>query len=511
MDLLLQNGTLVDGTGAPPVQGDVLVCGDTIAGVRHVSPPPGAVVIDADGLIVAPGFIDAHSHSDLQVLEGRREKTVQGVTTEVVGNCGFSAFPASDRRALRTFANGIFCGDDTWGWASAREYLEAAARSPAVTVQSLVGHGSLRLAVAGTKHGALTGQEMDAMVGLLGEALDAGACGFSTGLMYAPGESAPFEELERLCRVVADRGKIYTTHMRSYFSGLVTAVEEQLDLARRTGCRLQISHLQAVGAPNWPLQARALQLIERAAEEGIDIGFDCYPYVAGSTVLTQALPQWVLGGGTDAMLARLRDQSERARITDETKSTIEWRWSDIYISAVGSERNRHVVGRHLEQLASLRGCEPVEAMIDLLIAEEGSVNMLCFNQSEENLRQALTHPLSIVISDGFYVHGRPHPRLYGTFPLWLGTFCRDKKWTTLAEAVHKITGGPAERFGIHGRGLLRPGCIADITVFDPAAIGSPATYDAPEQPPAGLSYVFRNGKLLHGVGDRTVAGLPGWC
>ena len=497
-DFVLHNGTLIDGTGATSVHGDVFVRGDRIVALGRVEAPPGVRVIDASGLIIAPGFIDAHSHSDLQVLESRREKTLQGVTTEVVGNCGFSAYPASDHSALRAFANGIFCGDDTWGWASAHEYLEAAASSPVVNVESLVGHGSLRIAAAGNKAGALTRREMDAMTGLLADALDAGARGFSTGLMYAPGESAPFEEIEQLCRVVATRGKIYATHMRNYFSGLVTAVEEQIELARRTGCRLQISHLQAVGASNWPLQPLALHRIEAAASEGIDVAFDCYPYLAGSTVLTQVLPQWTLGGGIDALLARLRDPSERARIAMETRSTIEWRWSDIYISSVASDFNRPAIGKNLEELGLLRNCAPLDAMLDLLIEESGAVNMLCFNQSEENLRETLTHPLSIVISDGFYVRGRPHPRLHGTFPLWLGTFCRDRKWTTLAEGVHKITGRPAERFGILGRGFLKPGFFADITVFDPAAIDSPATYDAPEQPPTGIRYVFRNGCLQYG-------------
>ena len=475
---------------------DVLIRGSQIAEMGRFEIPPSARVIDCEGLAVAPGFIDAHSHSDLQVIEGRPEKTLQGVTTEVVGNCGFSPYPAgADMKPLRDFANGIFCGDDEWGWTTARDYLKAAGASPAVNVASLVGHGSLRIAVAGNRLGQLDERDVQAMESILAEALSDGACGFSTGLMYAPGSSAPFEELERLCRIVARHGKVYATHMRSYFSGLVDAVDEQIELARRTGCRLQISHLQAVGASNWPLQARALDKIEQASRDGIDIAFDCYPYVAGSTVLTQALPQWVLEGGVEGMLARLTDPSERARIAAETKSSLEWRWSDIYISAVASPQNRSAVGRNLAELGEARGREPVDVMIDLLVQERGGVNMLCFNQSEENLRQTLTHPLSNIISDGFYVRGRPHPRLHGTFPLLLGTFCRTKGWMTLAEAVHKITDQPAQRFGIRNRGRLAPGYFADITVFDPAAIDSPATYDFPEQPPVGIRYLFRNGQL----------------
>lgn len=494
MSILLRNGIVVDGTGREGFRADVLIIGEGIAEVGRFEAPAAAEVIDCTGLVVSPGFIDAHSHSDLQVLERHLEKVRQGVTTEVVGNCGFSPYPAPrDPQPLREFANGIFCGDDRWGWATAREYLKAAAASPTVNVASLVGHGSLRIAVAGHKLGPLSARELDAMENLLDEALSDGACGFSTGLMYAPGSSAPPEELERLCRVVARHDKIYATHMRNYFSGLLEAIREQIELARRTGCRLQISHLQAVGAANWHLQGPALDLIDKARRQGVDIAFDCYPYVAGSTVLTQALPQWTLEGGLEGLLARLADPGERGRIARETEASIEWRWSDIYISAVGSERNRAAVGRNLAQLAEQRAKKPVDVMLDLLIEERGAVNMLCFNQSEENLRQTLTHPLSVIISDGFYVRGRPHPRLHGTFPHWLGWCVRDRRWLGLAEAVRKITDQPAQRFGIRQRGRIEPGYYADITVFDPQTVGSPATYEEPERPPVGIRYVLRNG------------------
>jgi dihydroorotase/N-acyl-D-amino-acid deacylase len=317
--------------------------------------------------------------------------------------------------------------------------------------------------------------------------------------MYAPGSSAPADELEALCRVVARHGKVYATHMRSYFSELVPAIEEQVGLARASGCRLQISHLQAVGAANWPEHPKALSTIEKAAAEGIDIAFDCYPYVAGSSVLTQLLPQEVLNGGTEAMLVRLTDRDQRSRIAAQVTSTIAWRWQDVYISAVGSQANAGTVGRNLSQIGEERCCEPVDVLIDLIVEERGEVNMISFNQSEENLRLSLTHPLAIVISDGFYVKGRPHPRLHGTFPLLLGTVSRKRGWLTVAEAIHKITQRPAERFNMRGRGTLTPGAFADIAVFDANEVDSPATYEQPELPPAGIRYVFRNGKRLLGA------------
>jgi dihydroorotase/N-acyl-D-amino-acid deacylase len=495
----LKNGVVIDGTGKPGIRADVLI---RDARVEFVGPLPANVEargIDCSGLTVAPGFIDAHTHSDLQVLEGRRDKTIQGVTTEVIGNCGFSAYPpARDPEELRRFANGIFCGGDEWGWPSSEAYLRAIERCATVNAVSLVGHGTLRIAVAGTRQGRLSGDEVDRMCGLLDEAFAAGATGFSTGLMYAPGSSAPTDELQALCRVVAKHGKVYTTHMRSYFAELVPAIDEQVELARRAECRLQISHLQAVGAANWPEHRKALDAIEKAAADGVDIAFDCYPYVAGSSVLTQLLPQWVLDGGTDAMLARLTGEDERRGIADEIVGSIAWRWRDVYISAVGSSVNAQAVGRNLEDIAEQRGCDGVDALIDLLIEERGDVNMLSFNQSEDNLRLSLTHPLAIVISDGFYVRGRPHPRLHGTFPLLLGTMSRKRGWLSIEEAVHKITQRPAERFHMNGRGTITPGAWADVTVFDASTVDSPATYEQPELPAVGIRHVFRNGQLLWG-------------
>lgn len=495
--LLLRNGNVIDGTGGPPRRADLLISGERIAEIGLFDPPPAARVIDCAGLAVAPGFIDSHSHSDLQVLEGRTEKAVQGVTTEVVGNCGFSPYPAQSHPSLlRSFANGIFCGGSDWGW-NVHDYLAAAARSPLANVRSLAGHGSLRIEAAGYRLGALTEAELDRMARLLEEALQAGAAGLSTGLMYAPGSSAPREEIERLCRIVARFGGIYTSHIRSYSADLVSAVDEQIEIARKTGVRLQISHLQAVGAANWAQQRIALDHIERAREEGVDVAFDCYPYVAGSTVLTQLMPDWVLEGGPDAMAARLADPGARQRAATDTEATIPWRWSDIYISAVASDRNAGAVGRNLAQLAEERGRRPVEVVLDLLLEERGRVNMLSFNQSEENLRQTLTHPLSSIVSDGFYVKGRPHPRLYGTFPFLLSAIARKRGWLTAEEAVHKITAKPAERFGIAGRGRVAKGYFADLVIFEPDEIDSPADYDHPDLPPVGIRCVLRNGKITH--------------
>lgn len=492
--LLFSNGTIVDGSGSDPFRADILVAGDRISGVDSRIDVPDASRIDCTGLTLVPGFIDSHTHSDLQVIEGRTDKLRQGVTTEVTGNCGFSAYPpAHPPENLRSFANGIFCGSDSWGWNSSEEYLRAVEQSRTANVVSLVGHGSLRIAVAGSRQGPLSEAQLRSMESLLEEAFAAGAAGFSTGLMYAPGSSAPSEELERLCSVTAEAGKIYTSHIRSYFSELVEAVDEQLELARRSGGRMQISHLQAVGAANWPLQRVAIDHIEEARDAGIDVEFDCYPYVAGSSVLTQVLPQSALDGGVPALLQRLSDSASRKAIHDELNRIIPWRWSDIYISSVGGAANQSAIGRNLQELAESSGKSPADVTLDLLLEEKGDVNMLCFNQSMENLQATLTHPCSTIISDGFYVKGRPHPRLHGTFPLLLGTFTRERRWLTLAQAVHKITGKPAQRYSLKHRGLLGPGYFADIVGFRAETIDSPATYEHPTQAPLGIEFVYRNG------------------
>ncbi|MBZ5596086.1 MAG: amidohydrolase family protein [Acidobacteriia bacterium] len=492
--VLFRNGTLVDGSGAPPRRGDLLISGDTIADIDSFDAPADARVIDCRGLAIVPGFIDSHSHSDLQVLENRPEKVAQGVTAEVVGNCGFSPYPApGNLKLLHDFANGIFCGSQDWGWPTAKAYLDRAAQSTTTAVFSLVGHGSLRIACVGNRLGPLSERDLDWMEQKLAESLQQGACGFSTGLMYAPGASAPFAELERLCRVVARHGKTYATHMRDYGDHLAEAVDEQLELARRTGCRLQISHLQAVGPRNWDNQRTVLEKIENAAAGEIDVGFDCYPYTHGSTVLTQLLPQWALEGGIDGLLARITDGAERTRIAAETQASLTQGWPGISISSVDSQINRELIGKTIAAIAEDRAREPVEVVLDLIQEERGRVNMLELNQSEPNLRQTLSHPLSCIISDGFYVKGRPHPRLYGTFPLLLGEMTRERGWLTLAEAVHKITGKPARRFGMAKRGRLEKGNVADVVVFNPATINSPATYENPMLAPTGIRHVFRNG------------------
>lgn len=494
--LLLRNGLLFDGTGDPPRHGSVMVRQGRIVAAGEFEPPADADEIDLRGLAVAPGFIDMHSHSDLKVLENRREKIDQGITTEVVGNCGFSPYPCGAHASLVGEQNeGILNGSATW--ANAGEYLAAVRRSARLThVESLIGHGALRTAVLGADAGSPELLKLDALEGLLDEALAEGAIGFSTGLMYAPGSQAPFAELEALCRVVARRGKLYTTHMRSYSWELLESVDEQIELARRTGCRLQISHLQAVGRDNWAKQRVALDRIEAAHAEGIDIGFDCYPYLAGSTVMTQLLPQSALGGRTAGLLELIAGAASRAELERRLEEETAQGWDDIFISSLETTENRGLVGQTVAGIAAARGVSPAAAVLDLLAEEQGKVTIVAFNQSEANLKDLLRHPLSSIITDGFYVEERPHPRLAGAFPTFLGTFARERGYLSMAAAVGKITRQPAARLGLADRGQMTPGAVAELTVFDPAKIGSAGTFDAPTVAPEGLALVVKGQLLL---------------
>jgi dihydroorotase/N-acyl-D-amino-acid deacylase len=512
--LYLSNALIFDGSGAPPYLGGMLIREGHIIALGDVMPPLDADELDLHGSALAPGFIDLHSHSDLAVLENRSEKSNQGITSEVVGNCGFSAYPCGHNAGLLAEQNeGILYGSSTWSNAAA--YLDSVRQSSRlVHVESLIGHGALRTAVYGGEAGTAKLERLDAMTSTLDEALTEGAIGFSTGLMYAPGSEAPLAELEALCRVVARHGKLYTTHMRSYSWQLLESIDEQIDLARRTGCRLQISHLQAVGRDNWYKQRLALDRIEQAHREGIDIGFDCYPYLAGSTVMTQLLPQGALKDGTPGLLALIADPSSRRALEHALNTETAQAWTDIFLSSLHTAANRHLIGQHIAQVAEDRGTSPAATVLDLLAEESGKLNIVAFNQSEANLRQLVTHPLSSIITDGFYVAERPHPRLAGAFPTFLGEFVRTRNWLSLPEAIRKITSQPAARLQLADRGKLAPGTPAELTIFDPTLIGSEATFEHPTASPSGIHLIVRGQRLLpkssslldgHGI---LLSGLP---
>lgn len=491
--ILFTNGSVIDGSGRPAEPLSLLVDDGKIVDVGAVQPSSEMEVCDCSGCIVAPGFIDVHSHSDLEVLEHRPEKVRQGVTTEVVGNCGFSLFPALPEGPLVPSFE-LFARRGTHRWPDAASYFDQVEEVGAYTnVASLVGHATVRANVSGMKAGAMQPGEMKSAEAHLASCLQQGAIGFSTGLNEVPSSYGDFAELEQLCRVVRQHNGFYTSHLRDYKFRILEAVEEALNLGRTTGVPVQLSHLQTVGRKNWEKMEPVLGLVERAVADGVDVGIDAYPYLAGSCHLTQFLPTWALEGGTEELMKRLALDRTRSQIANETEAGMSNSWSDLLVCGVADSEQPGVAGSRIQEIAGQWGCSGVDAALELLLRNRGAVRVISFNQSDENLRKVLSHPLTSVITDGLVTDGKSHPRTFGTYPTLLGDFVRNRKWFSWEEAVHKASGLPATRFRLSCRGLLRKGYWADIVVFDPGSIGTRSSYLEPDTPPEGIVHVMVNG------------------
>ena len=492
--ILFHNGRLIDGSGQPSRQGSVLVNGQYIEEIGDIRPSPDMEVVDCEGLVVAPGFIDVHSHADLEVLEHRPEKIVQGVTTEVVGDCGFSVFPKVPLTGLAPVFDIVFPGRGSREWEDADSYFEDLEHTQSRTnVAALTGHSSLRAGVTGIKAGRLEGDDLREVEKRLSACLEQGSIGMSTGLNEVPSSYGDFEELTDLCRIVRQHGALYTSHLRDYKFHFVEAVQEALDLGRASGVPVQLSHLQAAGRKNWDKMDPVLALIDQAHDEGVDVGVDAYPYVAGSASLTQVLPIWCMEGGTEQLLSRLRDAESRKRIAADTEDDMSNGWEDILLANMDNPEQQGLVGKTVQDVAYERGCAGVEAALDLLIENGGGVMIVSFNQSDENLRKVLTHPLTSIITDGLMTGGKPHPRTFGTYPTFLGEYVREKGWMSLEEAIHKVSELPAKRFRLEKRGLLRATYCADLIAFSADEIGTRSTYIEPDCAPDGIEHVLING------------------
>jgi len=333
-----------------------------------------------------------------------------------------------------------------------------------------------------------------------------GSIGLSTGLNEVPSSYGDLDELVKLCRVVRRYDGFYTSHLRDYKFHIIEAVEEALEIGRRAGVPVQLSHLQTVGRRNWDKMDAVLTLVDRALEEGVDVGIDAYPYVAGSANLTQLLPVWALEGGTEALLGRLADAHTSRQIAAETEQNMGNDWKDILLCTVPAQDD--LIGRTVQDIAESRASACVDTALDLLLENSARVQIISFNQSEENLRKVLSHPRTAVITDGLVVGGKSHPRTFGTYPKFLGEYVREKGWMSLEEGVCKATGLPAQRFGLSGRGVVAPGYWADLVVFSPEQIGTKATYEHPELAPEGIEHVMVNGQwaLRQGISTEALAG-----
>jgi dihydroorotase/N-acyl-D-amino-acid deacylase len=504
--ILLANGTVLDGTGGPARQASVLVDGGKIKEVGPIAAGPDMEVIDCSGLVISPGFVDVHSHSDLEALQHRSEKVRQGVTSEVVGNCGFSLFPTLSLEGLAPTFN-IFAGRGENEWADADAYFAAIDTECSYTnVAALTGHSTLRATVARMQSGKLSDAARQQAETILARCMEQGSIGLSTGLNEVPSAYGDIDELVGLCGVVKRYGGFYTSHLRDYKFKVIEAVEEAIEIGRQSGVPVQLSHLQAVGRKNWNKMDAVLDLVDQAVAEGVDVGIDAYPYLAGSCNITQMLPTWAQEGGSEALLARLADADTRSRIVDETLENMANTWDDILIATVPI--TKEVCDKTVQAVADERGTSGVETVMDLLLENNGIVTIISFNQSEENLRKVLSHPCTSIITDGLVTEGKPHPRTFSTYPKFFGEFIRGKQWIPLETAMYKATGMPAQRFGLTGRGTVAPGQWADLVVFAAEQIGTQATYEEPDLPVEGIHYVLVNGQWAV-RGDVVQAGYTG--
>jgi N-acyl-D-amino-acid deacylase len=521
--LLIRGGEVVDGTGAPRRRADVAVDADRIVAAGPGLQGEARRVIDAGGHVVAPGFIDIHSHSDLFYLAcpAAESKIRQGCTTEVVGMCSFSPAPVAPdgRDQMRAWAAGIGARLEI-RWTTFGEYLEALrAARVSINVAPFVGHGALRLAAIGADARPAGASELTRMSRLLHEALDAGAFGFSTGLVYPPSAYATTEELIALSRSMAHRRGLYFSHVRGEAAMVEDSIGEAIRIGEEAAVGVQVAHVKVTGRDNWPKVDRVLALIDRARARGVDVSGDAYPYHAGSTKMDNLLPAWVHDGGTTRLLGRIADRATRRRIVEECLVAGE-RWRTQSMGAVGFDEVRiatcsqgDLEGMTLAALAGKRGVAPAEAMMDLLAEEKATVSMVVFSQSPDNVAKILAHPAIMVGSDSLGLTsgpgphpGKPHPRMYGTFPRVLGRYAREERLFSLETAIQKMTGMPAARLGLEGRGLLRAGQAADLTIFDPATVRDEATFEDPHRHPTGIPYVIINGAVVVDGGRFTAAG-----
>jgi len=520
-DLLIRGGRVLDGTGSPGREADVAITGAHITEVAPGSTRKARREIDARGLVVAPGLIDIHTHSDFTLpLNPRAESKIrQGVTTEVVGNCGFSVAPALPGTSgmLKEYLSGSapwLPMKDT----SFAEYVDTYPET-SVNVVHQVGHNTLRLMTVGMERRAATAEEIQAMAGLLEEALAAGALGLSSGLFTAPGANALPEEIHALARVLGKHGARYSTHIRDEGNRVFEAVREAIDVARQTGVHVQIAHLKLSGMDNWGGAQKLLAEIDAARREGVPVDCDQYPYDTGTNPLRNLLPPWVQEGGIGAMLERLKEQSVRARLrADIDKGGLNnfgripsWDAVRLAISASQPEIN----GRTIGDVARERRLDAFDQVCDCILSDKGHTRILITSMAEDDVRAITKTPWILVGSDGNSLategitsQGMPHPRFYGTHARVLGACVRDLRLFSLEQAVHKMTGGSATALGWTDRGWLKPGCFADVAVFDPDRIGDVSTYEKPHQYATGVSTVIVNGEVVIDGGEHTGL-LPG--
>lgn len=522
-ELIIKNGRILDGTGNPWYHADIgVVDGKIKAMLPRGSAGKAEQVIDASGMVVSPGFIDTHSHDDAYVILDPKcsQKVLQGVTTTVVGNCGFSLAPIADGhcsewKQASALMGGNFLDDDFWSLRSFAQYLEKLDTVQlGINVVPLVGHAAIRVAVMGFVNRAPSESEMTAMKTMTTEAMQAGAFGLSTGLIYVPANYARTEEVVELAKVAARFGGLYATHMRSEGELEMEAIQETLQIARQAGIAAHIAHHKIAGRKNWGKSDVTLRTFADARADGLTITWDQYPYPAGATVLPAALPPHIQAEGAEAYAKKLQDPGVRNSIKQEIESEEKSSWENL-IKGAGFEnivisaapRHPDFIGRSIAEIAETHSRDPYDIYFDLVVEEKMEAGIIIFMMDDEDIERILKDPGTMIGSDGAPGFGtdKPHPRMTGTFPRVLGRYARDKGVITLEDAVRKMTSLPAQTFRLHEKGVLRPGMDADLVVFDPQAIIDKSTFEDPLQPPEGIGWVIVNGEIAAADGKITGA------
>jgi N-acyl-D-amino-acid deacylase len=514
---VLRGALVFDGTGAPPREADVALAGDRILAVGARLQVGRVPETDLRGLALAPGFVDIHSHTDLNLLVNPRaeSKVRQGVTTEVTGQDGGSVGPWSDAEYQEMRADYRRRFDVDLPFRDVAGFLAwMDAEGAAVHVASMVGHGTIRARVVGQQDRPATPAELARMKDEVRRALAGGACGFSSGLEYTPGAFGSTAELAELATALAGTGLPYASHMRNEDDRLFAAVEEAIQVGRLAGVAVEISHLKAQGKRNGWKAAAVLQAVEQARAAGVEVGFDVYPYVAYSTGLANLFPVAARNGGTDAFLARLRDPAQLPALEAAARAKIDQlgSWDSVQVTSTGSDALAWARGRKLGELAAERRIEPFALLLQLVTEDRNRTGMVGFGMREEDVERILAHPLAAVCSDGGawapygpLSTGVPHPRTYGTFPRVLGRYVRERRVLTLEAAIHRMTALPARRVGLHDRGTVAPGARADLVAFDPDTVADRAAFERPHQYPAGIPHVWVNGVAVIRDGEHTGA------
>jgi N-acyl-D-amino-acid deacylase len=510
MQTLLKGGLVVDGSGKPGYKADVLLEDNKIAAIGTIATGTNVQILDVGGLVVAPGFIDTHSHSDLEVLLQPEvlPKIMQGITTEILGQDGISMAPLP-KEYIGTWRKNLAGLDGNsdkidWEYETTDNYLHMIETvKPGLNECYLVPHGNVRMEAMGLDDRPATEEEIRRMQAIVRREMESGAWGLSTGLIYTPCSYGNSREIIAMCKVVAEYDGCFVVHQRSEADSILSSMEEVINIGRQSGVKIHWSHFKVCGRKNWHKAGQVVEMLENAREEGIRVSFDQYPYIAGSTMLGVILPPWVENGGTDRALARLSNPFLREKMIFDIEhglpgwdNFVEFAGLDrIYVASVQTPANEDAVGLSLMELGKLRGKETYQATFDLLEQEENAVGMVDFYGSESNVKQFMQLPEMNVCTDGILCPGKPHPRLYSAFPRILGKYVREEKTLTLEEAVYKMTQKPAAIFNIRKRGKIAVGNFADFTIFDPNTIKDVGDFTNPQQYPQGIAYVLVNGTV----------------